>query len=248
MVECRLNSPLDRLLLVSGPPRGQSRTGPEPAPRSVPRQSLTRNRPRRAFARRRTRRYVPRGGGAATRRPAAGTECAGRPYSVLSDGTMIAVTRAVSPRLAECELTHLAREPIDIPRACAQHAAYEQLLCTLGDEIVRLPPAPDLPDGVFVEDTALVLGEIAVITRPGARTRRLETSSVAALLAGYRGLRYLTPPATLDGGDVLGVGRTLYVGRSTRTNQEGVEQLGDLLAPFDYRVVPVDFTGCLHLK
>ena len=161
---------------------------------------------------------------------------------------MIAVTRAVSPRLAECELTHLAREPIDIARACAQHAAYEQLLCTLGDEIVRLPPAPDLPDGVFVEDTALVLDEIAVITRPGARTRRLETSSVAALLAGYRGLRYLTPPATLDGGDVLGVGRTLYVGRSTRTNREGIEQLGDLLAPFDYRVVPVDFTGCLHLK
>src|ERR1043166_9659874 len=80
---------------------------------------------------------------------------------------MIAVTRAVSPRLAECELTHLAREPIDIPRACAQHAAYEQLLCTLGDEIVRLPPAPDLPDGVFVEDTALALGAIAVITRPG---------------------------------------------------------------------------------
>ena len=161
---------------------------------------------------------------------------------------LIAVTRAVSPRLAECELTHLAREPIDIARASAQHGAYEQLLSALGAEIVRLRPAPDLPDAVFVEDTAIVLPEVAVITRPGAPTRQLETPSVATLLAEYRVLRFLTPPATLDGGDVLRIGRTLYVGRSTRTNPPGIDQLRDVLAPFAYRVVPVDFAGCLHLK
>lgn len=161
---------------------------------------------------------------------------------------LIAVTRSVSPTLAQCELTHLAREAIDIARATAQHEAYEQLLSALGADVVRLPPAPDLPDAVFVEDTAIVLAEIAVITRPGAPIRQLETPSVATLLAQYRTLRFLTPPATLDGGDVLEIGRTLYVGRSTRTNSTGIDQLRSLLAPFDYRVTGVDFSGCLHLK
>src|ERR1044071_4243624 len=133
-------------------------------------------------------------------------ECAGAPVPVLSHGTMIAVTRPVSPTLAECELTHLAREPIDVARATAQHAAYEQRLCELGARIVRVPAAPELPDSVFVEDTAIVLAEIAVITRPGAPRRRLETAAVATLLSTYRPLCCLTPPATLDGGDVLQVG------------------------------------------
>jgi dimethylargininase len=161
---------------------------------------------------------------------------------------LIAVTRPVSPTLAECELTHLAREPIDVARATAQHAAYEQRLCELGARIVRVPAAPELPDAVFVEDTAIVLAEIAVITRPGAPRRRLETAAVATLLSAYRPLCCLTPPATLDGGDVLQVGRTLYVGRSGRTNEAGIEQLRSLVAPFDYQVVPIEFTGCLHLK
>jgi dimethylargininase len=161
---------------------------------------------------------------------------------------LIAVTRAVSPTLAECELTHLSREPIDVARAAAQHAGYERLLQQLGVTVVRAPAAPELPDAVFIEDTALVLDELAVVTRPGARVRRRETVAVAAVLAGYRTVFSLTPPATLDGGDVLQLGRTLYVGRSTRSNLAGIEQLRALVTPFDYQVHPVDFTGCLHLK
>ena len=161
---------------------------------------------------------------------------------------LIAVTRPVSATLAECELTHLAREPIDVARATAQHAAYERGLAELGVTIIQVPTAPDLPDAVFVEDTAIVLPEIAVITRPGAPRRRLETPAVATVLAEYRSLSCLTPPATLDGGDVLHVGRTLYVGRSGRSNAEGIEQLARLVAPFGYRVLPVELSGCLHLK
>jgi dimethylargininase len=162
--------------------------------------------------------------------------------------TTLAVTRPVSPSLAQCELTHLAREPIDIARASAQHAAYERLLDSLGLTVVRVPAAPDLPDAVFVEDTAIVLDEVAIITRPGAPSRRGEIGAVASVLAAHRPVRALEPPATLDGGDVLRLGRTLYVGRSGRSNAHGIEQLRSRVAPFGYEVVPVEFTGCLHLK
>lgn len=161
---------------------------------------------------------------------------------------LIALTRPVSPSLAQCELTHLAREPIDVERATAQHVAYEHLLRTLGATVLQIAGAPELPDAVFVEDTALVLDEVAVLTRPGALTRRPELAAVAAVLARYRPLLAMSPPATLDGGDVLRLGRTLYAGRSQRTNAAGIDQLGHLLAPFDYEVVPVEFEGCLHLK
>ena len=162
--------------------------------------------------------------------------------------TTLAVTRPVSPSLAHCELTHLAREPIDVARATAQHAAYERLLGTLGLTVVRVPAAPDLPDAVFVEDTAIVLDEVAIVTRPGAPSRRDEIDAVASLLAAHRPVSALEAPATLDGGDVLSLGRTLYVGRSGRTNRQGIEQLHSLVAPFGCAVVPVEFTGCLHLK
>lgn len=160
----------------------------------------------------------------------------------------IAVTRPVSPSLAECELTHLAREPINVARATTQHAAYEILLDSLGATVVRAPAAPEAPDAVFIEDTAIVLDEVAVITRPGAPSRRAEPAAVAALLAAYRPVRTMEAPATLDGGDVLRLGRTLYVGRSGRTNNQGIEQLRSIAAPFGYDVVPVEFAGCLHLK
>jgi dimethylargininase len=161
---------------------------------------------------------------------------------------LIAVTRPVSPSIANCELTHLSREPIDAGRASEQHAAYEALLGSLGATIVRAPAAPDFPDAVFIEDTAVVLDEVAVITRPGAESRRGETTAVASLLGEYRPVLRLEPPATLDGGDVLRLGRTIYVGRSGRTNRDGIGQLEDLVGRFDYRVFPVDFSGCLHLK
>jgi len=161
---------------------------------------------------------------------------------------LIAVTRAVSPTLADCELTHLAREPIDVARATAEHAVYEDALRTLGATVVRAAPAPDLPDAVFVEDTAIVLDEIAVITRPGAGSRRLETVAVAEVLGRYRKLTAIAAPGTLDGGDVLRVGRTLYVGMSSRTDAAGIAQLDHLVRPWGYRVVTVEVTGCLHLK
>ena len=160
---------------------------------------------------------------------------------------LIAITRPVSPSLAKCELTHLAREPIDVARATSQHAAYEHLLGSLGATIVRAPAAPQFPDAVFIEDTAIVLDEVAVLTRPGAPSRQGESAAVAPVLAKYRSLLSMEPPATLDGGDVLRLGRTLYVGRSGRTNQEGIEELQRLVERFDYRVVPVEFTGCQAL-
>ena len=161
---------------------------------------------------------------------------------------LIAVTRPVSPTLAQCELTHLAREPIDVARAADQHGAYERLLVSLGAACVSVPAAPELPDAVFIEDTAIVLDEIAVITRPGAPSRRGETAAVASVLAAYRPLCFMSTPATLDGGDAMLLERTLYVGRSGRTNAQGLGQLAAFVAPFGYRVVGVEFTSCLHLK
>ena len=161
---------------------------------------------------------------------------------------LVAVTRAVSPTIVDCELTHLARVPIDVARAVAEHAMYEEALGALGATVVRAPPEPMLPDAVFVEDTALVFAETAVLTRPGAASRRPEVDSMAAVLAAYRSLSAIESPGTLDGGDVLIVGRTIYVGQSSRTNRDGVCQLENLLKRWDYEVIPVEVTGCLHLK
>jgi dimethylargininase len=154
----------------------------------------------------------------------------------------------VSPSLARCELTHLAREPINATRAAAQHAEYERCLAELGVEVVRLPPAPELPDSVFVEDTAVVLSELAIITRPGAASRRPETAIAADALRPYRDLAFIMAPGTLDGGDVLTVGRHVYVGLSSRTSAAGVEQLRQMLAPLGYHVTAVSVNGCLHLR
>ncbi len=160
----------------------------------------------------------------------------------------IAVTREVSCAMSACELTHLERAVIDIDRAREQHDAYERALRDAGCLIERLPEEPELPDSVFVEDTALVLDEVAVITRPGARSRRPETAAIAAALGRYRKLIRIESPGTLDGGDVLRIGRALHVGTSSRSNASGLEQLRALLAPFGYHVRAVPLTGCLHLK
>ncbi|MGB9428319.1 MAG: arginine deiminase family protein [Gammaproteobacteria bacterium] len=161
---------------------------------------------------------------------------------------LVTITREISPRIVECELTHLTREPIDVRRANVQHHQYEKLLEELGCKLIRLPAEPELPDSVFVEDTAVVLDELAVITRPGAKSRRAETASIAAALKRYRKLFYIEPPGTLDGGDVLRVGKTLYVGLSKRSNREGIEQLQRVLLPFGYVVNAVKLRDCLHLK
>jgi len=160
----------------------------------------------------------------------------------------IAITRAVSRALEHCELTHLPRRPVDVALARRQHAAYEQALRDAGCEVRQLPEQSDQPDSVFVEDTAIVLDEVAVITRPGAPSRRGEVESMAAALDELRDIVRIEPPGTLDGGDVLRLDRTLYVGASARSSAEGIAQLGRLLAPFDYGVVAVPLEGCLHLK
>ena len=161
---------------------------------------------------------------------------------------LTAITRQVSPSITRCELAFHQRQPIDVQRAISQHAAYEQLISELGARVVRAPDEPDLPDGVFVEDPAVVVDELAVISRMGAATRRPEATSLASLLSLYRQLAFMSEPATLDGGDVMRIGRTVYVGRSARTNQQGVEQLASFLVPVGYEVMPIEVRGCLHLK
>jgi dimethylargininase len=159
-----------------------------------------------------------------------------------------AITREVPASITRCELTHLARVPIDYARAVAQHEGYEGALRAAGCTVERLPAAPELPDSVFVEDVAVVFDEVAIVARPGAPSRRGEPPSVAGALAKFRPLRFIEAPGTLDGGDVLRAGRRVFVGRSSRTNADAIAQLRALLVPFDYTVHAVETTGCLHLK
>jgi dimethylargininase len=160
-----------------------------------------------------------------------------------------AITRAVSPSLIDCELTFLERAQIDIPKAVAQHRNYEDALRRLGArQIERLASGPDLPDSVFIEDTAIVLDELAVITRPGVVSRQPETAAVAEALLAHRPLEFIHSPATIEGGDALRVGRTLFVGLSARTNGTGVAQLRAIVEPYGYEVRAVETPGCLHLK
>jgi dimethylargininase len=161
---------------------------------------------------------------------------------------MIAITREVSPRLADCELSFQDREPIDIARAIEQHAAYCAALADLGANVTCLPALDNQPDCVFVEDPILVLDEVAIVTRMGAESRRGESPSLAEVVAPYRELRHIEAPGTLEGGDIMRIGKTLYVGLSRRTNVAGIQQLARLVEPFGYWVTPVEVRGCLHLK
>lgn len=161
---------------------------------------------------------------------------------------LTAITRGVGPKLAKCELSFLKRERIDIARAVEEHRQYEACLESLGVRVIALPDDPAFPDGVFVEDPAIVLDEIAVITRMGAVSRRGEADAIVTALAPFRRTVHLREPATLEGGDVMVAGKTLYVGLSQRTNRNGISQLAHVLGAFDYDVVPVEIHGCLHFK
>lgn len=160
----------------------------------------------------------------------------------------IALTREVSPAIVECELTYLKRQPIDVELAIAQHRSYEESLAEVGCQVQRLPAEPDLADSVFVEDAAVVLPELAVIARPGAASRAPEVQTAADALRVHRRLGSIDGPGTLDGGDVLVIGRRIFVGESGRTNPEAVAQLRSLLSPHGYEVLVVPLRGCLHLK
>ena len=161
---------------------------------------------------------------------------------------MIAITRAVSRSIINCELTHLERMPIDVQRARVQHAEYEAALKHLGLAVLSLPEEPTLADSVFVEDPALVLDECAIILRPGADSRKPETESIAKALAPYRKLFTIQAPARVDGGDILRVGKQIYIGLSSRSDANAIEQIQDFLLPYGYEVHAVIVTGCLHLK
>ncbi len=160
----------------------------------------------------------------------------------------IAITRGVSAGIGACELTHLDREAIDVARARAQHRAYEEALARAGCRVESLPALDDLPDSVFVEDVAVVLDEIAVITRPGAESRRPETAHIAPVLSNHRRVTFIQAPGTLDGGDVLRLGRRIFVGQSGRSDESGIEQLRAVAWPYGYTVTAVPVSGCLHLQ
>ena len=161
---------------------------------------------------------------------------------------LLAITRDVSPRFNECEITHIDRSPIDVNIAQSQHHAYVQALKELGCAVLELPAEADLPDAVFVEDTSVVLPEVALITRPGADSRKPETESITRTLRPYRELLFIESPATVDGGDVLVVGKNIYVGMSTRSNEAAVDQMNSLLGKYGYKAQGVEMHDCLHLK
>jgi dimethylargininase len=161
---------------------------------------------------------------------------------------LTAITRAVSPAIVNCELSFVPRQPIDLKIAREQHHFYEQLLEKLGARVVSLASEPDLPDSMFVEDPAIVLDELAVIFPLGTESRRLEAASLAEAISRFRKLEHVTLPGTLEGGDILRIGRKLFVGVTKRSNAEGIRQLAAILAPHHYIVIAVPVTGCLHLK
>jgi len=159
-----------------------------------------------------------------------------------------ALVRGVSSAIGSCELTHFTRQPIDVAKAERQHRAYVGVLRDLGCRVHELPADPTFPDSVFVEDTAVLVDGVAVIARPGAASRRKEIDAIDAFLSPRLPVLRIESPGTLDGGDVLRVGRTLYVGTSGRTNAAGIAQLRASLASYGYEVRAVRVSGCLHLK
>lgn len=161
---------------------------------------------------------------------------------------MIAYVREVPDAINECELTYLEREPIDVAEARRHHAEYVELLVRLGVEVRFLPATHDLPDSVFVEDTAVVFPEVAVITRPGAESRQPEVDSSASALSRHRSCVQIEAPHTIDGGDVTVVGKRVFVGLSTRSTADGVEAMRSILEPLGYSVDGVEVNGVLHLK
>lgn len=161
---------------------------------------------------------------------------------------MLALTRDISAAIARCELTHLARAPIDLTVARREHDAYEDALRNAGCRVERLAADDEMADSVFIEDTAVVLDEIAIITRPGAASRRREVDPVRDALRRHRAIAGIAAPGTLDGGDVLRVGRRLLVGDGPRTNEAGRTQLAAVVEPHGYTVEAIAFDGCLHLK
>jgi dimethylargininase len=166
----------------------------------------------------------------------------------LKKDMLTAITRAVSPSIGRCELKHMERRLIDFDKAAQQHRDYERALADLGAQVISLPAENDLPDAVFVEDPAIVLDEVALITRMGAESRRGEGRTLAEALARFRPVHHMIEPGTVEGGDVLRIGHNLFVGESARTDAGGINALRREVSPFGYNVTVVKVHGCLHLK
>ncbi len=160
----------------------------------------------------------------------------------------IAIIRLPAPSIANCELTFIDRVPIDYAKAQAQHRAYREALETCGVKVVTLPAADALPDSVFVEDTAIILDEVAIITPMGIASRRPEPVLIESDIARFRPTVHINLPATIEGGDVMRLGKAIFVSLSTRTNMAGIEALRTLAAPYGYTVTQVTLRDCLHLK
>jgi dimethylargininase len=161
---------------------------------------------------------------------------------------MIALTRLPSVNLHACERTYVPRGGIDYALAARQHVAYCGVLTECGARVITLPAEPHLPDSTFVEDTAIVLDEVAVLCSMGAEPRRAEPRLMEPVLREHRQIESIELPATIDGGDVLRVGRTLLVGRSSRTSDAAIAALSAIGARYGYDIIPVAVRGCLHLK
>ena len=162
---------------------------------------------------------------------------------------LVALTRGLSRRINECELSFISRQQIDLPRAVRQHRNYQELLKSIGASVVEIPADDDCPDCCFLEDTAIILDEVAIRTRPGSEARRREVDGVLPTVRKFRrDISEIEPPATLEGGDMLRVGRTLFVGLTERSSREGIKQLQKYAAPHGYTVTAVEVPGALHLK
>lgn len=160
----------------------------------------------------------------------------------------IYLTRRPACSFVNCEVRQVPREDIDLHLAFQQHEAYCQALRQLGSAVDVLPPEEAFPDSVFIEDNALILNELAVMMSMGMSSRQGEPALLSPVLGRHRRLARISPPATIEGGDVLRMGNRLYVGVSSRTNREGVEALRAIVEPLGYAVTPVSIRGCLHLK
>lgn len=160
----------------------------------------------------------------------------------------IAVTRRTGRSLEKGQVTYIDRQPIDTSLAVKQHRQYEDLLSALGLTLVSLPAEEEMPDAPFVEDVAVVVDEVALITPMGSETRKAERESVRRVLEAFREVLIMSQESRLEGGDVLRIGGALYVGLSSRTDRKGVEELRTLLGPLGYQVQPVPVERCLHLK
>jgi dimethylargininase len=161
---------------------------------------------------------------------------------------LTAITHKVSSRIAECELTFIERAPIDYELARQQHELYESLLGRLGVAVHTLSENDRFPDACFVEDTAIVVDELAVICSMGVASRRGETRLIEKELSNYRDLKHISLPATIEGGDVLRAGKRILVGQSKRTNSAGIHALKEILGPLGYEIIPVATRGGLHFK